>query len=115
MPVTPACGCPRHETTDQRLAEASACPLRARSAGQRRELTVTPGQPDTPAHLGTGRLTRCAYRPSKQRVTCSNLAWEAQGSRTGPWDEEGGAGSHMLLPGYSGRVPDSGNLLSCSF
>ena len=41
-------------------------PLRARSAGQRRELTVTPGQPDTPAHLRTGRLTRCANRPSKQ-------------------------------------------------
>ena len=33
--------------------------------GQRRELTVTPGQPDTPAHLRTGRLTRCANRPSK--------------------------------------------------
>jgi hypothetical protein len=42
---------------------------RARSAGQRRELTVTPGQPDTPADLRTGRLTRCANRPSQQRVT----------------------------------------------
>jgi len=28
-----------------------ACPLRARSAGQRRELTVTRGYPDIPAHL----------------------------------------------------------------
>ncbi len=28
-----------------------ACPLRARSAGQRRELTVTFGQPDIPAHV----------------------------------------------------------------
>jgi hypothetical protein len=45
---------------------ASACPLRARSAGQRRELTVTPGQADTPADLRTGRLTRCANRPPKQ-------------------------------------------------
>jgi hypothetical protein len=42
--------------------------LRARSAGQRRELAVTPGQPGTPAHLRTGRLTRCANRPSEQRV-----------------------------------------------
>jgi hypothetical protein len=41
------------------------CPLRARSAGQRRELAVTPGQPDTPAHLRTGRLSRCVNRPSK--------------------------------------------------
>jgi len=46
----------------------TACPLRARSAGQRRELTVTRGQPYTRAHLHTGRLTRCANRPSKQRV-----------------------------------------------
>ena len=50
------------------LTEASACPLSARSAGQRRELTVTPGQSEIPAHLRTGWLTRCAYRPSKQRV-----------------------------------------------
>jgi hypothetical protein len=54
--------------TDQMVPEAVACPLRARSAGQRREITVTPGQPDTPADLWTGRLTRCANRPSKQRV-----------------------------------------------
>ena len=51
------------------LRAQAACPLRARSAGQRRELTATPGQPDTPAHLRTGRLTRCANRPSKQRVS----------------------------------------------
>jgi hypothetical protein len=43
----------------------------ARLAGQHRELTVTPGQPDTPAHLHTGRLTRCTNRPSKQPVTHS--------------------------------------------
>src|SRR5580700_5210190 len=41
----------------------AACPLRARSAGQYRELTVTPGQPNRLAHLRTGRLTRCAHRP----------------------------------------------------
>jgi hypothetical protein len=28
-------------------------------------LTVTPGQPDTPAHLRTGRLTGCPNRLSK--------------------------------------------------
>jgi len=48
----------------------TTCPLRARSAGQRQELTVNAGQPDTPAHLRTGRLTRCANRPSKLRVAC---------------------------------------------
>jgi hypothetical protein len=42
---------------------ASTCPLRTRSAGQRRELAVTPGQPGTPAHPHLGRLTRCANRP----------------------------------------------------
>ena len=42
----------------------TTCPLRARSAGQRRVLTITRGQPDAPAYLRTGRLTRCAYRPS---------------------------------------------------
>jgi hypothetical protein len=36
-----------------------------RSAGQRRVLTVTHGQPNTAADLRTGRLTRCANRPSK--------------------------------------------------
>ena len=46
----------------------TTCPLRARSASQRRLLTVIPGQPDILAHLRTGRLTRCAHRPSKQRV-----------------------------------------------
>jgi hypothetical protein len=36
--------------------------LRARSAGQRQVLTVTRGQPSTPVHLRTDRLTRCASR-----------------------------------------------------
>ena len=44
------------------------CPLRAPSAGQYGELTVTPGQPNRLTHLRTGRLTRCTNRPSKQRV-----------------------------------------------
>jgi hypothetical protein len=61
----------------RRKRQQTACPLRARSAGQHRELTVTPGQPGTPAHLRTGRLTRCANRPSGQRVrygpTSSNI------------------------------------------
>ena len=44
-------------------AVSAACPLRARSAGQGRVLTVTHGQPGIPADLRTGRLTRCANRP----------------------------------------------------
>jgi hypothetical protein len=52
----------------QMLPEVSVCPLCARSAGQPRGLTVTPGQCATSAHLRTGRLTRCPNRPSKQRV-----------------------------------------------
>jgi hypothetical protein len=55
----------------------TTCPLRARSAGQRRVLAVTPGQPGMPADLRTGRPTRCAYRPSKQRVA-RGAAW--------PWE-----------------------------
>ena len=51
-----------------RLRPQRVCPLRARSASQRREITVAPGQPYVPAHLRTGRPTRCANRPSKQRV-----------------------------------------------
>jgi uncharacterized protein (UPF0548 family) len=53
---------------------ASTCPLRARSAGQRRELAVTPGQPGTPARLHLGRLTRCANRPKQ---------WVGRGSLVG--------------------------------
>jgi hypothetical protein len=61
----------------------SPCPLHARSAGQRRELTVTSGQPDVSPHQRRGRLTRCANRPSKQWVayaadpvrSCSSHAW----------------------------------------
>jgi hypothetical protein len=53
-----------HWSTDQMLPERA----RARSVGQRRELTVTPGEPDTPAHLRMGRLTRFANRPSRQEV-----------------------------------------------
>jgi hypothetical protein len=44
-----------------------ACSLQARSAGQRRELTVISGQPDRPAYLPTSRLTRCANRPLSRR------------------------------------------------
>jgi hypothetical protein len=57
------------------------CPLRARSAGQRGQPTVAPGQPDTPAHLRMGRLTRCVNRPSKQRVT--HTAGSALGATLG--------------------------------
>lgn len=44
------------------------CPLRARSAGQRRELTVNTGQPDTPAHLRTGKPPPTRPRPPKLLV-----------------------------------------------
>jgi hypothetical protein len=61
---------------------AETVPLRARSSGQPWELAVTPGQPDTPAHLRTGRLTRCANRPvTKQPVShstprsCTACVW----------------------------------------
>ena len=40
-------------------AVPAACPIDRSTP----ELTVTPGQPDTPAHLRTGRPTRCANRP----------------------------------------------------
>jgi hypothetical protein len=56
------------EASNRRARPQTTCPLPARSAGQRRELTVTPGQPDAPAHLRTGRVIRCANRPSKQEV-----------------------------------------------
>jgi hypothetical protein len=48
-----------------RVQVTHSCPSRARSTGQRRELTVTPGQPDASPHQRIGRLTRCANRPSK--------------------------------------------------
>ena len=60
--------CTRPQTT---------CPLRARSAGQRRVFAVTPGQPDTQAQLRTGRLTRCAYRPSKLGSTPPKAAHDS--------------------------------------
>jgi hypothetical protein len=61
-------GNPRAAGQRRRARPQAACPLRARSAGQHREIMVTPGQPDTSADLRTGRLTHCANRPSKQRV-----------------------------------------------
>jgi hypothetical protein len=48
-----------------RRRRARCVPDRLVNAG---EVTVTPGQPHTAAHLRTGRLTRCANRPSKHRV-----------------------------------------------
>jgi hypothetical protein len=48
------------------------CPLRARSAGQRRGPTVTPGQPDMPIHLRIPRSLECGQRPSKQPVARSS-------------------------------------------
>jgi hypothetical protein len=77
----------------------TACPLRARSGGQRRELTVTPGQPDTPAHLWTGRLTRCANRPSKQKVRPYFASHEILTARNA------GCTKTPLPPGSLDRVP----------
>ena len=42
--------------------------VRARTGGKRRSPAVTPRTPRTASDLGTGRLTRCVKRPSKQRV-----------------------------------------------
>ncbi len=65
--------CTRPGTTDRRrVRPQSACPLRARSAGQRRVHAVTPGQPHARAHLRTCRLTRCANRPSKLVIVPSS-------------------------------------------
>jgi SnoaL-like domain len=44
----------------------TACLLRARSAGQPRELKVSSGQPDRPPDVRKGRLTHCTHRPAKQ-------------------------------------------------
>jgi hypothetical protein len=53
---------------------ARCVPDRPVNAGYLRSL---PGQPDTPAHLRAGGLTRCANRPSQQRVSpCDD--WLAQ-------------------------------------
>ena len=54
---------------------STPCPLRARSAGQCREPTVTPGQLSTPADLRTGRLTRCA------KPTCDETWGPQPGAR----------------------------------
>jgi len=56
------------EAIEEDGKEQGTCPLRARSAGQRRELTVTSGQADIPAHVRKGWPTRCANRPSKQGI-----------------------------------------------
>jgi len=69
----------------------TACPLRARSAGQRREITVTYDKPGTAADLRTGRLTRCANRPSnKQRVAPEKrvAVWVAVRGRAVPPKED---------------------------
>src|SRR6185437_6787488 len=48
--------------TDQMLPEAKHVPIPCPIGRSTGELTGTPGQPDTPACLQTGRLTRCATR-----------------------------------------------------
>jgi hypothetical protein len=58
-----------HGDANCRARPQTTCPLRARSTGRHRVITVTPRQPATPAELHKGRLTRCANRPSKQRVS----------------------------------------------
>jgi hypothetical protein len=75
------------------------CPLCARSAGQRRELMVTPGQPGTPAHLRTGWLTRCANRLSKQKVRPYFASHEILTARNAGYTRT------PLPPGSLNRVP----------
>ena len=60
------------------FGQPQACPLRARSIGQPGYLRSLADSRDAPAHLRMGRLTRCAYRPSKQRVAGSNPAGRAR-------------------------------------
>ena len=59
---------------------------------------ITPGQPDTLAHLRMGRLTRCADRPSKQRV--------AGQFHDAP--DAGGRHRHGQAPGRGARVAARG-------
>ena len=65
---------------------AHCVPDRAANAGNSRSL---PDSPTLPAHLGTGRLTRCANRPSQQEVrvereglSSPGLAYARQTHRT---------------------------------
>ena len=63
-PLTAASGYDRqHTELAGTTAKRPAAPL---VRDERRVLAVTFGRPDIPAHLRTGRLTRCANRPCKQ-------------------------------------------------
>jgi hypothetical protein len=64
-----------------RLIYGSVSPRSKRVAvasDQRRELTATPGQCATSAHLRTGRLTRCANRPSKPLISLAGCPFRAE-------------------------------------
>ena len=87
----------------------AACPLRARSAGQYGELTVTPGQPNRLTHLRTGRLTRCAYRPSKQEVGADP---KASVPRRAPAVAASGLSSPKC---YEVRTDDGGHLILAAY
>jgi hypothetical protein len=73
IPAQPATGDGRSWTTCPLLrigcspeqARARCMPDRPVNDGNSRSLA---GQPDTPAHLQSGRLTRCANRRAKQRI-----------------------------------------------
>jgi hypothetical protein len=70
-------GCARKTFTEWLPQVPPRCRLTARlreQASQRRGLTVTPGQPDIPAHLRTHRLTHCANRPSSRRSGCPKVS-----------------------------------------
>jgi len=65
---TQLAGTPAKYPAVRLVRDEEAVPVTSDGPGQRLVLAVTPGQPGTPAHLRAGRLTRCAYRPSEQRV-----------------------------------------------
>src|SRR6202162_1037338 len=89
----------------------AACPLRARSAGQYGELTVTPGQPNRLTHLRTGRLTRCAHRPSKQPVARQfHGALHAGGPALGAARDENPADTNLR----SGRASERATMVKMS-
>jgi len=95
-------GCPDRGTS------LKSCPLRARSAGRRRVLTVTPGQPDTPAHLRTGRLTRCANRPVTKLLALPVTVWNRRRclllAQRGQCPSDKPVGDHGGSLAYSRRV-----------
>jgi hypothetical protein len=70
-------------STDRMRLEASACPLHARSGGQPRELTVTPGKANSATELGKVSSLRPGHRPSKLVIVLPTLLTDETSDRSG--------------------------------